>query len=345
MDGKVICFRDKGKAVCETCAVSEPKPGEVLIESEYTVVSAGTERANLIALPNTGTGPGGYDGKHDGGFPFCPGYCGVGRIVKLGDGVEGFTPGDRVLADHAGHRSHFLKPAGSLTRVPAGVEPLEAAFTVIAAMSLQGVRKARIELGEAVLVEGLGLLGIFATQLAKLSGAIPVIVTDFDEARRKLALQLGADFAFSPDDPELSAKVREATGGHGVDAVIEVTGAASALVQALECAAFRGRVVLLGCTRVSDAPVDYYRDVHKTGVSIIGAHNSVRPKEDSSPGFRTYRDDFRTLLALAGAKRFRAAAVISELVPPEKAPEIYRRLAECANPPLGIVFDWTGRRA
>lgn len=333
MTGTRIVWPRAGEAELEAFDVPPPGRGEALIEMEYSVLSAGTEKAFLLARPNTVQA-----------FPQYPGYCGVGRVAAVGEGVTAVSPGDRVLADHAGHRSHFLKPAESLTKVPAGVEPLEAAFTVIAAMSLQGVRKAQIELGEAALIEGLGLLGIFAAQLAKLSGAIPVIVTDFDATRRKLALELGADFAFSPDDPELSAKVRNVTNGRGADAVIEVTGAASALVQALECAASRGRVVLLGCTRVSDAPVDYYRDVHRTGVSIIGAHNFVRPKEDSSPGFWTYRDDFRTLLALAGANRFRAAAVISEIVPPGEASAVYRRLAQCANPPLGIVFDWTGRK-
>lgn len=334
MNGICMVWPRAGEAELEAFEIPSPGCGEALVEMEYSVLSAGTEKAFLLAKPNTART-----------FPQYPGYCGVGRVAAVGEKVTAVRPGDRVLADHAGHRSHFVKPAESLMKVPGGVDPLEAAFTVIAAMSLQGVRKARIELGEAALIEGLGLLGVFAAQLAKLSGAVPVMVTDFDAARRKLALELGADFAFSPDDPELPAKVREATDGRGADAVIEVTGAASALTQALACVSPRGRVVLLGCTRVSDAPVDYYRDVHRTGVSIIGAHNFVRPREDSSPGFWTYRDDFRTLLALAGANRFRAAAVISEIVPPGEAPAVYRRLAECANPPLGIVFDWTGRRA
>ena len=58
MTGKVICIREKGKAVLEECPVPEPGPGEVLIENDYTVISAGTERANLVALPNSGTCPG-----------------------------------------------------------------------------------------------------------------------------------------------------------------------------------------------------------------------------------------------------------------------------------------------
>lgn len=333
MTGTRIVWPEAGRAELQEFDVPQPGHGEALLEMEYSVLSAGTEKSFLLGRPNTAQA-----------FPQYPGYSGVGRVAAVGDGVTSVHPGDRVLADHAGHRSHFVKPADSLAKVPGGVEPAEAAFTVIAAMSLQGVRKARIELGESVLIEGLGILGILAAQLAKLNGAIPVIATDFSAERRKLALGLGADFAFSPDEPELPAKVREATGGRGADAVIEVTGSARALNQALACASYRGRVVLLGCTRISDESVDYYRDVHKTGISIVGAHNFVRPKEDSSPGYWTYRDDFRTLLALSASGRFRAAALISEMVSPQDASAVYRRLAECEHPPLGIVFDWTGRK-
>ena len=329
MTGKRIVWPRAGEAELQEFEVSPPGRGEVLIGMEYSVLSAGTERACLIAKPNTPQT-----------FPQYPGYCGIGRVVAAGGDVETVRVGERVLADHAGHCSLFVKPAAGLTVVDPAADPLEAAFTVIAAMSLQEVRKARIELGEAVLVEGLGLLGIFAVELAKLDGALTVIATDFEEKRRGLALALGADLVFSPDDPELAEKVKAATGGRGADAVIEVTGSAHALNQALECASFRGRVVLLGCTRISDEPVDFYRDVHRPGISIVGAHNFVRPKEDSSPGYWTYRDDFRTLLGLAAAKRFRARPVISEIVRPEEAPAVYRRLAECAHPPLGIVFDW-----
>ncbi|MFP4250329.1 MAG: zinc-dependent alcohol dehydrogenase [Armatimonadota bacterium] len=330
MTGQYIAFEAIGEAVLKPFDIPRPGPGEVLLEMAYSVISAGTEGANLLNLPNT-----------SGGFPYHPGYCGIARVASTGDGVDTVAVGDRVLADFCGHRSHALQKADDLTVVDDEIHSLDAAFVVIAAMGLQGVRKLKLELGESAMVIGLGLLGIFATQLARIDGAIPVIVSDFDPARRDLALDLGADHAFSPDDEHLAERITNLTGGEGPNAIVEVTGAAEALQDALTYVARQGRISLLGCTRVSDAPIDFYQYVHKPGVSLIGAHTFVRPEVDSYPGYWTARDDHRALLALIAAGRLKVRPIISEIVSPESAPAVYTRLAEEKHPPLGVVFDWS----
>jgi 2-desacetyl-2-hydroxyethyl bacteriochlorophyllide A dehydrogenase len=331
MTGHYIVFESIGTAVLKPFDIPRPAAGEVLLEIDYTVVSAGTERANLVNLPNT-----------SGEFPYYPGYCGLGRVIAVGDGVETARLGDRALTTFSsGHRSHTIQKAADLTVVEdERIESLDAAFVAIAAMGLQGVRKLKLELGESAMVIGLGLLGMFAAQLAVIDGAVPVIVSDFDKRRRDLAIALGADHAFSPDEEALPEKLKELTYGKGPDGIIEVTGAAVALRQALTYVAWEGRVSLLGCTRIPDANIDFYQYVHKRGVSLIGAHTMVRPQVDSYPGYWTARDDYRTLLALIAAGRLKVQPIISEVVSPECAPAIYTRLAEEKHPPLGIVFDW-----
>lgn len=334
MTGSHIVFESIGKAALKPFEVPQPKAGEVLLENEYTVVSAGTERANLMNLPNTPQK-----------FPHYPGYSGVGRVVAIGDGVENAKVGDRALASFSGHRSHAIQKAADLTVVHDDrIESLDAAFVVIGAMGLQGVRKLKLELGESAMVIGLGILGVFATQAAALNGAIPVIVSDFDKRRRDLALTLGADHAFSPDEEGLPERIRELTYGKGADEIVEVTGVAAALQQALTYVARQGRISLLGCTRIPDASIDFYQYVHKPGVSLIGAHTFVRPKVDSYPGYWTAQDDWRAMLAFIAARKLRVRPIISEIVSPECAPAVYQRLAEEKHPPLGIVFDWGKRR-
>lgn len=221
------------------------------------------------------------------------------------------------------------------------IESIDAAFVVIAAMGLQGVRKLRLELGESAMVIGQGLLGVFAAQLARIDGAIPVVVTDFDPRRRQLALDLGADHAFAPDEEHLAETIRELTGGEGVNGIVEVTGAAKALEQALTYVARQGRISLTGCTRIPDANLDFYQLVHKPGVSLIGAHTFVRPEQDSYPGYWTAYDDHEVLLKLLAAGRLQVRPIVSEVVSPADAPAVYSRLADDPQPPLGVVFDWS----
>ncbi len=341
--GRCIVFTSVGKASLEAFEIPEPRAGEVLLENEYTVVSAGTERANLMNLPNTnGSEAAGQALDPGKKFPYYPGYCGIGKVVAVGEGVAQRVIGTRVLATWSGHRSHAIQALPTLTTVEDDrIDSLDAALVPIAAMGLQGVRKLKLEFGESAMVIGLGLLGIFAVQAAVRSGAVPVIVSDFSKKRRELALSLGADYAFSPDEAHLPEKIRELTHGQGPDGIVEVTGSAKALQDALNFVAREGRVSLLGCTRVSDAPIDFYQQVHLRGVSLIGAHTSVRPLHDSRPGYWTEQDDYRALLSLIALKKFQVRPVVSEIVSPECAPDIYGRLAnDPQNQPLGVVFDW-----
>lgn len=306
------------------------KPDEVLLKSDFSAVSAGTERAWLLGLPNTGQS-----------FPYHPGYSAAGTVVAAGDAVENLKIGDRVLITWGGHRSFTVKKANTVFKIEDdSIDLLDAAFTHIASFAFLGVRKLRLELGESAMIAGQGILGVFALQIARLSGAIPLFACDLDPKRRELAEKLGADRTFSPDAPDFVAQVLEATGGRGVNGVVEVTGVAAALQQALEYVAWMGRISLLGCTRVSDAPIDFYKYVHRRGVTLIGAHTMTRPAEESRPGMWTEFDDYRTFLKLVAAGRLQVRPVISEVVSPEKAHEVYECIAKTKNPPLGIAFDW-----
>lgn len=334
MIGYYIVFEAKGKAALRKFKVPEPKVDEVLIESDYSALSAGTERANLICLPNTGAA--------EYGFPQQSGYSASGHVIAVGKEVSNLKVGDKAIVAWGGHRSHTIKKADSVYKIEdESIDMLDASFAHIASFSFLGVRKLKIEIGESAMIAGMGILGAFAVQIANFSGAVPVVVSDFDPSRRELALQLGANAAFSPDEDDFIEKVKAATDGDGPNAVVEVTGSSIALQQALEYIAREGRISLLGCTRISDVPIDFYKYVHRRGISMIGAHTFTRPKQESAYGRWTEHDDYRTFLKLVAAKKLQVHPLISEIVSPKDAPEIYRRLAETKNPPLGIAFDWS----
>ena len=311
----------------ELCELNEK---DVLTEMEYTVVSGGTERACIMGMQNTAQI-----------FPMSLGYCGVGRVIRIGSAVTSVAAGDRVLVYHGIHAKYNVCPESDITKVEnADVSSLDAAFVIIASMGLGGVRKLEIELGESAMVMRLGLLGMFSVQFCRQSGAYPVIAADLNPARRELALKLGADYAFDPSAPDFAEQVKAVTGGKGVRATVEVTGVSAAMKQALECASFMGRISLLGCTRVSDCAVDYYQQVHRPGVKLIGAHNFVRPKHESYPHHWTHHDDCRAILDLIAAGRIQVSPIVSRVVSPKNAPEIYNQLCDDPAFPLGTVFDW-----
>lgn len=110
--------------------------------------------------------------------------------------------------------------------------------------------------------------------------------------------------------------------------------------QALACAAWIGRISLLGCTRVSDSAVDYYQQVHKPGIKLIGAHNSVRPKYESYPHHWTHHDDCNAIIDLIATGKIQVEPIVSRIEKPENALQIYNELCDDPNFPMGTVFDW-----
>lgn len=130
------------------------------------------------------------------------------------------------------------------------------------------------------------------------------------------------------------------TDGKGAPVVIEVTGQSAALSRALDCTAPLGRIALLGCTRVSDTAIDFYRQVHRPGISFIGAHTDARPKTEPYPQYWTQRDDCTAMLRFMAHGRLDMAKILSEVNSPEAAPAVYARLADNRDFPVGVVFDW-----
>lgn len=319
-----------------------PAQREVLVRTEYTAVSAGTERANLIGEIQVSGG----EVLERAVFPRAFGYSGAGVVEKVGSLVKSVAPGDRVVIYFGKHQQYNCIDESQVFRIDsASVPQAEAALVVIAGFSLAGVRKTRLEAGESALVAGLGILGLFAVAILRAAGACPIVASDPNPERRAIAAALGADCTLDPLAAGYAERVREITSGKGIDAAIEVTGVPEALVQTLDCMARFGRVALLGCTRNPAGMIDFYHQVHYPGVTIVGANNFARPRYESSPGNWTARDDCEALLRLRAGGRLSFAPLISEIRAPEDAPDVYRRLAfDYGNFPIGVLFDWTGTK-
>lgn len=223
--------------------VPPPSAGEVRVRVIASAISQGTEmlvyRGQVppdlpLDLP---TLAGGFD------FPIKYGYAAVGRVLDVGAAVENCSPGDTVFVHHP-HQDIFLVPASMAVRLPAGLDLYLGLFTANLETAVNVLLDTPLHIGETAVVFGQGTVGLLITHLLRHVGGGRIVAVDPLERRRDLALALGAHETMAPDE-ELPAVVRTLTGGRGADVVIEVSGSALAVQQAIECVAVEGTVVLV----------------------------------------------------------------------------------------------------
>lgn len=322
-----VVFVERGKVALEARALPAFGAQQVLIRTRVSLISPGTERAWFLGMPNT---PGHY--------PQNAGYSNIGTVVAVGNEVRDLAVGQRV-ATPAHHAAYVVVDAEKAVPVPDGLADERAVFFNLSSIALQGVRKARIEIGEPVVVLGAGLIGLLASQLARINGGLPVLSVDRDHQRLEFAREVGADSALVADD-QLAAAVMAATGGEGAEVVIEATGTPPAILTAFELARFGGRVILLGSTRGETEKVNFYADVHKKGLTVVGAHDNTRPRHESAAGWWTQRDDQKVALELLARDRLAVEPLITHRYAWRDAASAYELLTQWDLTALGMVLDW-----
>lgn len=256
------------------------KPGTLLIGTLRTVISSGTERmlqefgrANWIdkarrqpdkvkmvldKIRTDGLMPTveAVQAKLDQPVPL--GYCNCGTVLEVGMGVQGFEVGDRVVSN--GYHAEVVRvPANLCARVPKEISADSAAFTVLGAIALQGIRLAKPSLGEAVVVSGLGLVGLITVQLLRAHGC-RVLGIDYLSDRIELASSFGAETINLSKEENPVEVATEFSRGRGVDAVLITasTGSSEPVSQAAKMCRKRGRIVLVGVTGLELSRADFY---------------------------------------------------------------------------------------
>jgi len=324
--------------------VPTPGPGEVLIE----VAFCGICHSDLSLL--------------DGTFPamgpavITQGHEASGTIAALGEGVVGWEIGDRVVpasgrpcgrcphclrADY-GHctslqlmafaydgawAEYTLAQALGLTRIPDNVSMEQAAILADAVSTPYGavVHTAELRVGESVGVWGAGGVGTHVVQLARLVGASPIVAVDLDETVRQRALDLGADLALDSRDPELPAKIKEITGGLGLDAAFDAVGLSVTFEQALASLGNGGRLVGVGMSA----------EELRLGPSMM--FNLSRAQVRGHLGYELA--DIGVLARLVSTGRLDLSRSISGVVSLEDVGEGIRRLKERDGSPVRILVQ------
>jgi (R,R)-butanediol dehydrogenase/meso-butanediol dehydrogenase/diacetyl reductase len=215
----------------EEVAEPKPGPGEAKVKIKYCGICGSDLHEYLHGL-----------------FPRSPfGHEACGEIVEVGKDVKGFQVGDKVLAFQKGaYAQYAICPRERLMKKPdpmsweraTVVEPLAGAAY---ALEKGGVRKS-----DTVLVAGAGPVGLMILLGLKAIGVEKIYITDVAEARRKKAEELGATLVLNPLTEKIPAKMKELSGGKGVDVAVEAVGIEATLKDCLASVRFQGKVIVQG---------------------------------------------------------------------------------------------------
>ena len=342
--------------------------GQILIRTRRSLISLGTERmlvefgrANLLGkarqqpekvhqvlekIKTDGLFPTLEAVKSKLDQPLPLGYCNVGEVLEVGVGVEGFQVGDRVVSN--GHHAEVVRvPVNLCANVPEGVSDDEAAFTVLAAIALQGLRLIQPTLGESFVVTGLGLVGLLAVQLLRAQG-YRVLGLDFDAARVELAKAYGADTVDLSRGEDPLAAAQAFSRGRGVDGVIIAasTDSNEPIHQAARMCRKKGRIVLVGVAGMQLQRADFYEKELSFQVSC--SYGPGRYDPDYEEGGHDYpigyvrwteQRNFEAVLDMLAGNRLDTGSLISHRFPLGEAARAYDLIGG-SEPVLGILLTY-----
>lgn len=352
-------------------------PGEILVQTRASLISAGTDRLTVDFAKKSLAGKAKArpdlvkkvvaKARTDGleatihavlsrlDEPLPLGYSAAGTVVEVGGGLEGvFRVGDRVAIAGAGianHAEFSAVPRNLAARIPSDVDDVSACFGTLGAIALHAVRNLDIALGDVVAVIGAGLVGQLAAQLINLSGARALVI-DYNPKRLELARRLGAEWTCSPEGDSLADRVSHLTGGLGCDAVLlaAATDSNEPFMTAAGIARDRARVCMVGLCG-TEFP---YAEFMKKELSLIVSRSYGPGRYDTDyegrhvkypPGFVRWTEtenlaEVVRLMSPNLANRLDVAALLSHQFAIEDAETAYDLVTKGGGDQLGVVISY-----
>jgi predicted dehydrogenase/threonine dehydrogenase-like Zn-dependent dehydrogenase len=343
------------------------RPGHLLIRTAASLVSIGTERmlidfgkANLLdkarrqpdkvrqvlqKIHTDGLFPTLQSIRSKLDQPIPLGYSNAGTVLAAGEGVEDFEPGDRVVSNGP-HAEVVCVPRNLCAKIPDDVPSSTAAFTIVGAIALQGIRLAGPTLGESVAVVGLGLIGLVSIQLLQAQGC-RVLGIDLDSGKCELARRLGAEAVdLSRGEDPIAAGIAFSR-GRGMDAAIITASTKSnePLHQSARMCRKRGRIILVGVVGPELSRADFYEKELSFQVSC--SYGPGRYDEEYEAGGRDYPigyvrwtegRNFEAVLDMMANGSLDIAPLITHRFPFDNALEAYGKVSE--GKALGILLEY-----
>jgi 2-desacetyl-2-hydroxyethyl bacteriochlorophyllide A dehydrogenase len=311
-------------------------PNELLIETEYTFISAGTELANYTGKEPKVFQPGSWCA-----YPWRSGYANVGIVRSIGNRVARAKPGDRVFT-YGNHASAIrYNETRLIIQVPENIEPSIAAASRMAGVATTAVIVGEIQSNPWVVVFGLGMVGNLASQAFRIRGC-RVIGVDPVAMRRKLVERCGIPYTVGGDAEAVQKAIGEITKGKMGNITVDAVGHSSVVMQALKATANYGQLIILGSPRVSvqGALTELLSDVHLRWITIRGALEWCLPMYSETGNIESQFSKQQMIFDWIHRGELKIEPLISHCLKPAQIKEAYDGLLNEPETYTGVVLDW-----
>lgn len=368
---KQVFLTNDNRVVVEQVPAPSCPPNGVLVETRYSLISTGTElnvirraaarnlaqtlqaRSRLVVkgvrkLLSDGIAKTWRAVEAQYALGEAPGYSLCGRVLEVGAQVDDLSVGDWVACAGSGYAAHaelVAVPKNLTVRLPEGVEARDGAFATVGAIALHGVRQAAPELGELVVVTGLGLIGLLTVRLLHAAGCRVVGIDPLAE-RRALAESLGALATCAPDAAP-GQTVHGLSAGMGADAVLLCAATASndPLNDAMRMTRKRGRVVVVGDVGLHLEREAFYRNEIDLRIACSYGPGRYDPRYEEGGldypfGYVrwTERRNLEAVLDLMASGRLDPRPLVSAITPLDRAAEGFSLLV--SGQAVGVLLDY-----
>jgi 2-desacetyl-2-hydroxyethyl bacteriochlorophyllide A dehydrogenase len=341
MNARQVVVVEPYKVAVRQVELPPPAANQVLVRTEVSAVSAGTELAVYTGTHQWLKDPSLPDWK----FPFRPGYSAAGTVVAVGSGVSQWKPGDRVSypGNHASAELLTMgHERGRLWRLPEGLDAQKAAVACIARYGFGASVRVGLTLGRSAAVLGLGVIGQFALRCLIAAGSWPVVGIDAVAMRREAAKAAGADHVLDPVAGDVREQLARVLGRRGAEVVADATGVPDAVPVAMSLACDGGQVVVVGSPRGKAKEVNFYDDLHRRYIEVTGAHGNMlfEPAHVRLAGAWDVDKAQHWLLAALASGRLSLEKLITHRIGPEGLGDAYEGLLKKKEEYLGVVVRW-----
>ena len=316
--------------------VPEPGKEEILIRSHLSGMSVGTEMAIYKGtICNLTNGRWGYWTE----YPIELGYELVGTVEKAGAEITDVKEGDRVVS-LSPHGTYGVTNRFRYSKIPDHISDEEATLAVLTTTTTHGIRRAKVEYGDRVLVLGLGVVGILSALHARRSGAGEVFVADPLAWKKDTAAKLGFPAVFDPLADGFEEQILEVTDGFGMDIVIEASGHPSAFEPAFQAVRRGGKIFIQG-THTAPVSVIFSDYVLHKEITLIGTWSigNILPLD---PQYNRWnrRNNLDLAMDLIARGEIPVKGLVTHRFPFSKLPEIYPKLEKGELDYLQIILNY-----